>query len=104
MEKRYQVFVSGTFRDLQEERQQVIQGLLDLNCMPCSMEFFPADSSEVWEAVQRLVRECDYYFVVVGGKYGSEASDGLSYTEKEYRYAVEVGKPVAAFIHGNMGA
>jgi len=55
----------------QEERQQVIQGLLDLNCMPCSMEFFPADSAEVWKAIERIIGECDYYLVVVAGKYGS---------------------------------
>jgi hypothetical protein len=32
MEKRYQVFVSSTYRDLIEERQEVIQALLELDC------------------------------------------------------------------------
>jgi Domain of unknown function (DUF4062) len=31
MDKRYQVFVSSTFEDLQEERREVIQALWSLN-------------------------------------------------------------------------
>ena len=35
----------------------------------------------------------------IGGRYGSVGPSGLSYTEMEYRYAVELGKPVLAFVH-----
>lgn len=42
MEKKYQVFVSSTYVDLREERQQVIQALLELDCIPSGMELFPA--------------------------------------------------------------
>jgi hypothetical protein len=41
-EKRYQVFVSSTYVDLQEERQAVIMALLQLNAVPAGMELFPA--------------------------------------------------------------
>src|SRR5687768_5724299 len=99
LERRFQVFVSSTFLDLKLERQQVIQALLELDCFPCSMEFFPAANDEVWSAIQRLIRECDYYMVIVGGKYGSTDENGISYTQKEYEYAVEQGKPVMAFLH-----
>ena len=34
MNKRYQVFVSSTFEDLQEERKEVMQALLELDCIP----------------------------------------------------------------------
>ena len=37
--------------------------------------------------------------VIVGGRYGSIGVDGLSYTEMEYDYAVEQGKPVLGFVH-----
>jgi hypothetical protein len=33
MDKRYQVFVSSTYDDLQAERQQVMQALLELDCI-----------------------------------------------------------------------
>jgi hypothetical protein len=32
MDKRYQVFVSSTFEDLQEERREAMQALLSLDC------------------------------------------------------------------------
>ena len=33
MERRYQVFISSTFMDLRDERSEVIQALLELDCM-----------------------------------------------------------------------
>jgi hypothetical protein len=42
MEKRYQVFVSSTYQDLQDERQEIMQALLELDWFPAGMELFPA--------------------------------------------------------------
>jgi hypothetical protein len=98
-EKRYQVFVSSTFQDLQEERQEVIQALLELDCMPSGMELFPAANDDQWTLIKGVIDDCDYYLVIVAGRYGSVATDGVSYTEKEYRYAVERNKPIIAFLH-----
>lgn len=103
MEKRYQVFVSSTYKDLQRERQAVIQSLLEFDCIPVGMEFFPADDDSAWEVIKRVIEECDYYVVIVAGKYGSLSSDGISYTQKEYEFAVECGIPVMVFLHGNPG-
>jgi len=36
MDKRYQVFVSSTYSDLQEERAEVIRALLELDCLPAA--------------------------------------------------------------------
>lgn len=100
MEKRYQVFVSSTYEDLQVERQEVMHALLELDCIPSGMELFPAASEDQWTVIQAIIDECDYYVVIVAGKYGSvEASSGQSYTEKEYRYALAQGKPIIAFLH-----
>jgi hypothetical protein len=98
-EKRYQVFVSSTFQDLQQERQEVIQALLELDCIPSGMELFPAANEDQWTLIKRVIDDCDYYIVIVAGRYGSLASDGMSYTEKEYRYAAERTKPIIAFLH-----
>lgn len=48
MEKRFQVFVSSTYEDLQEERKEVMQALLELDCIPAGMELFPASSEDQW--------------------------------------------------------
>jgi hypothetical protein len=40
-DRRYQVFVSSTFEDLQEERQKVLQAVLEMKAFPTGMELFP---------------------------------------------------------------
>lgn len=98
-DRRYQIFVSSTYEDLREERQEVMQALLELDCIPAGMELFPATDDDQWTLIKRVIDECDYYIVIIGGRYGSIGPKGISYTEQEYRYAVECGKPVIAFLH-----
>lgn len=99
MDKRYQVFVSSTFTDLQSERQEVMQALLELDCIPSGMELFPAANEDQWSLIKKVIDDCDYYMVILGGRYGSVGPDGYSYTEMEYRYALETGKPILGFVH-----
>ena len=99
MDKRYQVFISSTFEDLQDERKEVMNALLELNCIPAGMELFPASSEEQWSLIKRVIKDSDYYILILGGRYGSCDNDGMGYTEKEYRYAMDIGKPVIAFLH-----
>lgn len=101
MDKRYQVFVSSTYADLKEERQKVIQTLMEMDCIPSGMELFPAMDEEQWQFIQKVIDDCDYYLLIIGGRYGSVAEDGISYTEKEYDYAIEKGLKVIALIHGD---
>ncbi len=100
MNKRYQVFVSSTFEDLKEERNKVIQALLNFDCIPCGMEYFPAADEDAWHCIERLVPECDYYVIILGGKYGSiPPKKEKSYTHMEYELAVKHGVPVIALLH-----
>ena len=87
MDKRYQVFVSSTYADLKQERQHVIQALIEMDCIPAGMELFPAADEEQWEFIKKVIDDCDYYLLVIGGRYGSVTSEGISYTEKEFDYA-----------------
>ena len=103
MDKRFQVFVSSTYEDLKAERQRVIQTVLEFDCIPVGMEFFPAANDTQWEVMKKVIAECDYYVVIVAGRYGSLSPEGLSYTRKEYEYAVERKIPVIAFLHGDPG-
>jgi Domain of unknown function (DUF4062) len=99
-ERRYQVFVSSTYLDLREARGEVMQALLELDCMPAGMEIFPAANDDQWNWIKRVIEESDYYVVILAGRYGSVSTKtGLSYTEMEYRYAVQLGKPVIGFVH-----
>lgn len=101
MDKRYQVFVSPTFTDLEEERKHVIQTLMEMDCIPAGMELFPAIDEGQWEFIKKVIDDCDYYLLIIGGRYGSVAEDGLSYTEKEFDYAVSKGLRVVVLVHEN---
>lgn len=99
MDKRYQVFVSSTYEDLQDERREVMQALLELDCIPAGMELFPASNDDQWTLIRRVIDDCDYYLLVIGGKYGSTNEDGISYTQMEFEYALKTGKPIISFLH-----
>jgi len=103
MDKRYQVFVSSTYRDLLDARQEVMQALLELDCIPAGMELFPAADDDQWTLIKRVIDDCDYYIVIIGGRYGSIGPDDKSFTQLEYEYAIEQGKPVIAFLHKEPG-
>lgn len=99
MNKRYQVFVSSTYADLKEERQHVIQALMEMDCIPAGMELFPAADEEQWDFIKRVIDDCGYYLLIIGGRYGSTTEAGISYTEKEYDYAIDNGLKVIALLH-----
>jgi len=100
---RYQVFISSTYDDLREERQQATQAILEIGCFPSGMELFPASDDTQWELIKHVIEESDYYIVIVAGRYGSVGPDGISYTEMEYDYAVEKGIPVLGFVRDRIG-
>ena len=82
MNKRYQVFVSSTYRDLVQERVEVLQALLELDCMPAGMELFSRP---------RAIDESDYYLVISAGRYGASLAtiwpelhrDGISLRSRD---------------------
>jgi len=78
-----------------------MQALLLLDAIPSAMELFPAANEDQWSLIKKVIDDCDYYIVVVAGRYGSVDSEGMSYTEKEYRYALERNKPVLGFVRRN---
>ena len=99
MDKRYQIFVSSTYSDLEVERSKVIQTLMKMDCIPSGMELFPAADEEQFEFIKRVIDDCDYYLLIIGGRYGSMSLKGISYTEMEYEYAIEKGIKVIALLH-----
>lgn len=103
MDKRYQVFVSSTYADLKDERRAVIQALLEMDCLPAGMELFPATDEEQFAFIKSVVNDCDYYLLIIGGRYGSLSPEGVSYTEQEYDYARSIGLQVLAFVHDAPG-
>jgi histidinol phosphatase-like PHP family hydrolase len=104
MQKKFQVFVSSTYEDLVEERQDALKSILDLGHIPAGMEGFFAADQEQFEYIKKIIDECDYYVLIIAGRYGSVDETELSYTEKEYDYAVSKGVTVLAFIHNDVSS
>lgn len=102
MEQKYQIFISPTYTDLVEERKKVRDTILSMLHFPVGMEIFGAADEEQWEIIKDTIDSSDYYVLLVAHRYGSIIESGpdagISYTEKEYRYAKEKGIPILAFL------
>lgn len=98
MASKFQVFVSSTYRDLHDERDLVIKAILEMGHIPVGMEMFSAADEEQWNIIKKQIDQSDYYIVVAAHCYGTCDATGLSYTEKEYDYALSKGVPVLGFV------
>lgn len=101
VDKVYHVFVSSTYSDLKDERKKVSEAIAKAGYVPEGMELFPASSQKQFEFIKRVIDRCDYYVLIIGGRYGSVADNNVSYTEMEYDYASEKGVSILAFPHAN---
>lgn len=102
MNKKYQIFISSTYEDLKDARRKVQDAILSMYHFPVGMELFSAADDEQWEVIKETIDSTDYYVLILGQRYGSiiefGKDAGISYTEKEFRYAEENGIPILAFI------
>lgn len=97
MALKYQIFVSSTYEDLKTERDRVIQGILEMGHIPVGMEMFSAADEDQWPIIARHIEESDYYVVILAHRYGSTVG-GVSFTRKEYEYAISKGVPTIGFV------
>ena len=102
VEKKYQIFISSTYTDLVEERKLVQDTILSMYHFPVGMELFSAADEDQWDVIKDTIDSSDYYVLIVAHRYGSVITSGddagISYTEKEYRYAKSQGISVLAFL------
>lgn len=102
MEKRYQVFVSSTFNDLQDERRMVFDAIIRKKCFPVGMESFPSLTRDSLGYIKEIIEESDFFLLLVGGRYGNSVDEnGISFTELEYLHALEKKKPIIAFVRAD---
>ena len=102
-DKKYQVFISSTYIDLIDARNKVRDAILSMYHFPVGMELFGAANEEQWQIISETIDSSDYYVLIIGQRYGTIIPDGMpdsgiSYTEKEFRYALKKKIPILAFI------
>lgn len=95
---RHTVFISSTYADLKEERKRVTEVIQQLDCIPIGMELFPAGGGSQFEYIKKQIDICDYYLLIIAGRYGTLSHKGMSYTEREFDYAVSKNIPIITFI------
>ena len=100
--KLFHVFISSTYADLQEERQRISEALSKAGHVPEGMELFPASSQKQFDFIKRIIDRCDYYVIVLAGRYGSTLPDGKSFTQLEYEYALQKELPTLAFLRSDL--
>lgn len=101
-EIKYQIFISSTYTDLVEARNATINSVLESYNFPVGMEHFGADNDEQWLIIKDLIDFSDFYILILGHRYGSiSKTDGISFTEKEFDYAVERGVKLLCFVRND---
>lgn len=98
MKKIHSAFISSNFSSLRNERKEVIDILLDFRILPIGMEHFTVSTNGEFSDLQELIDDSDFFITLMGEKYGSCDSTGISWTEKEYQYALSKDKPIIVIV------
>jgi hypothetical protein len=91
-------FVSSTYVDLKKHRQATLDALLRQKVLPLGMELWTASPTTALRYCLDELALSDFMILIVGERYGSVTSDGLSFTETEYNQAKELQLPVYVFL------
>lgn len=97
-------FLSSTTKDLSQIRDSLATDIRTAGHIPLGMEWWPAMDMLSLEAINEAIGACDVYVGIVGGRYGSTLQDPndsnaiISYTQYEFRLAVELKKYILIFV------
>ena len=98
-DRRLQIFVSSTYKDLEKERQAAVKAILETGHIPAGMELFAAGDQSQMDVIRTWIKQSDVFMLILGGRYGSiEPVSGKSYIQLEYEYALELRKPLFAVV------
>lgn len=93
------IFVSSTFKDLEECRKKVSLVIRQMGHEDIAMEYFVAEDKRPLDKCLEAVASSDLYVGVFAWRYGSRPpGHDRSITELEYRKAVECGKSCLLFL------
>lgn len=98
MKKMYSAFISSVYSSLLDERSEVIDSLLDYGVFPICMEHFTVSTSGKFREIEEKIDISDFFILLLGRSYGSVDDEGVSWTEREYRYAVKTDKRILAIV------
>ncbi len=104
--RRESVFISAVTRELGTVRDLVKKALEDSDYHAVEQKNFPADYRDLKDKLRERIGSCEAVIHIAGHCYGAEPPEKpadaprRSYTQLEYDIAVELEKPVYAFLTG----
>lgn len=102
LEVKYRIFVSSTFKGLEENRKIVMKAILRSGHMPVAIDTFSAKEEKDREVIEKSISDCDFCILIIGSRYGEiidiDNNNTRSYTEYEYDLAIKHMKPILSFI------
>ena len=99
--KKYQIFISSTYKDLIAYRQAISDEISFRGHIPAGMEDFTACGDDLGAYIKKVIDDSDYYVLVIGQRFGSPipTDENVSYTMMEYEYAKSKGMRIIPFIY-----
>lgn len=100
MDKKYQIFISSTYMDLQDIRSIAFTAILEMGHIPVGLDIFttPEDFSTE-KYVSKYIDASQLVVVIIGSRYGTIAESGKSFVEEEYTYALSKNKKILFFVN-----
>ena len=99
--RKYQIFISSTYKDLINYRQVVSDEITFRGHISAGMENFTACGEDLETYIKRVIDDSDYYVLIIGQRFGSHipTNVNISYTMMEYEYAKAKGMRIIPFIY-----
>ena len=106
---RHRIFISGVQEEFAGERAALRAHLRESPFLRGCFDAFlfedvPAVGRRPEQVYLEELRQSHLYLGLFGDDYGTAAADGVSPTEREFRYAGELGKPRLIFVKGGADA
>ena len=105
--RKYKVFISSSFKDLENHRLQLMLKTLKLGHIPAGMELFQPGEARNLDVIEKEIAESDIFVILVGSRLGTQISSQLkkdkslsylTFTMKEYEIAQKYCLPIVAFL------
>jgi hypothetical protein len=98
IDRTYRVFISSTFKDLEDARKAAISGVSFCRHVPVALDTFGPENEADRQVIKRETERCHIYILILGYRYGQiPIGENRSYTEIEYQHAADANKPVLVF-------
>lgn len=92
------VFLSSTLEDLKQYRQVALDTLGKLGIQGISIDQFAA-GIDLSKSVDDALKEADVIVLIIGHRYGAiDSGTGKGWVEREYERALQLNKPILAFV------